>query len=74
MEMVYKKLLEDLSKMTTEQKANEWESLKHFNDMGPKVEEYFIMVKGTLTDEPLTIVGVTVNESLYTDSCFYLAA
>lgn len=74
MEMVYKKLLEDLSKMTPEQKVKEWETLKRFNDMGPTVEEYLIMVKGTFIDEPLTTNFVSIEESLYSDSCFYLAA
>lgn len=45
MEKVYEKLLKDISKMTPEQKKEEWEDLKHFNDVGPTVEEYLNIIK-----------------------------
>lgn len=74
MEIVYKKLLENLSKMTPEQKSKEWESLKRFNDIGPDIEEYLIMVKGIMMNETLITIDVSSEKSLYSDSCFYLAA
>jgi hypothetical protein len=43
MKQVYEKLIKDISKMTPEQKKEEWECLKRFNDVGPTVEEYLIM-------------------------------
>lgn len=45
MERVYEKLVKDISKMTPEQKKEEWECLKRFNDVGPTVEECLIMNK-----------------------------
>ena len=36
MKEVYEKLLENLSNMTPEQKKEEWEELKHYNDIGPE--------------------------------------
>lgn len=43
MENVYKKLIESLSKMTPQQKQEEWDSLKHLNDIGPTIDEFFSM-------------------------------
>ena len=43
MENVYKKLVESLSKMTPQQKQEEWDSLKHLNDIGPTIDEFFSM-------------------------------
>lgn len=37
MKEVYEKLLEQLSSMTPEQKAKEWEELKAFNHIGPEM-------------------------------------
>lgn len=74
MEKVYEKLLKDISKMTPEQKKEEWECLKRFNDVGPTVEEYLIMAKEILKDEILITIGVSEQESLYSNYCFYLAA
>ena len=39
MKEVYKKLLENLANMTSEQKVEEWEALKKYNDIGPEVKE-----------------------------------
>ena len=36
MKEVYEKLLENLSNMTPEQKKEEWEELKRYNDIGPE--------------------------------------
>ena len=36
MKEVYEKLLENLSNMTPEQKKDEWEELKRYNDIGPE--------------------------------------
>ena len=36
MKEVYEKLLEHLSNMTPEQKKEEWEELKRYNDIGPE--------------------------------------
>ena len=36
MKEVYEKLLENLSNMTQEQKKEEWEELKRYNDIGPE--------------------------------------
>ena len=45
MDVVYNKLLEQLAGMTPEQKAQEWEALKEFNDMGPDVESHIQFVE-----------------------------
>ena len=45
MENVYKKLVESLSKMTPQQKQEEWDSLKHLNDIGPTIDKFFSMCK-----------------------------
>ena len=39
MKEVYEKLLENLANMTPEEKVEEWEALKSYNDMGPEVKE-----------------------------------
>ena len=39
MKEVYEKLLENLSNMTPEQKKEEWEELKRYNDIGPEASE-----------------------------------
>lgn len=39
MKEVYDKLLENLSNMTPEQKKEEWEELKRYNDIGPEASE-----------------------------------
>ena len=39
MKEVYEKLLENLSNMTPEQKKEEWEELKQYNDIGPEASE-----------------------------------
>ena len=43
------KILEDLKKkldsMTQEELDEEWERLKHYNEIGPTVEEYFENLK-----------------------------
>ena len=36
---VYEKLLENLSNITPEQKKEEWEELKRYNDIGPEASE-----------------------------------
>lgn len=36
MKKVYEKLLQQLSQMSPEQKAEEWEDLKYFNEIGPE--------------------------------------
>jgi hypothetical protein len=48
MEKVYEKLVKDISKMTPEQKKEEWKELKRFNDVGPTVEEYLNIIKKKL--------------------------
>lgn len=55
MKRVYEKLIKDISKMTPEQKKEEWECLKRFNDVGPTVEEYLNMNKEILKDEKIFI-------------------
>ena len=39
MKEVYEKLLENLSNITPEQKKEEWEELKRYNDIGPEASE-----------------------------------
>ena len=39
MKEVYEKLLENLSNMTPEQKKEEWEELKRYNDIGPEASD-----------------------------------
>ena len=39
MKEVYEKLLENLSNMTPEQKKEEWEELKRYNDIGHEASE-----------------------------------
>ena len=39
MKEVYEKLLENLANMTSEQKVEEWEALKSYNDIGPEIKE-----------------------------------
>ena len=39
MKEVYEKLLENLSNMTPEQKKEEWEELKRYNDIGPDASD-----------------------------------
>ena len=39
MKEVYDKLLENLSNMTPEQKKEEWEELKRYNDIGPEASD-----------------------------------
>ena len=39
MKEVYEKLLDNLSNMTPEQKKEEWEELKRYNDIGPDAYE-----------------------------------
>ena len=39
MNEVYDKLLENLYNMTPEQKKEEWEELKRYNDIGPEASE-----------------------------------
>ena len=39
MKEVYEKLLDNLSNMTPEQKKEEWEELKRYNDIGPEASE-----------------------------------
>ena len=39
MKEVYEKLLENLSSMTPEQKKEEWEELKRYNDIGPEASD-----------------------------------
>ena len=39
MKEVYEKLLENLSNMTPEQKKEEWEELKQYNDIGHEASE-----------------------------------
>lgn len=55
MKQVYEKLIKDISKMTPEQKKEEWECLKRFNDVGPTFEEYLNMNKEILKDEKIII-------------------
>lgn len=50
MKEVYEKLLENLANMTPEQKVEEWEELKNYNDMGPEVENYLRSVMGVLSN------------------------
>ena len=42
MKEVYEKLLENLSNMTPEQKKEEWEELKRYNDIGPDAYEVIV--------------------------------
>ena len=39
MKEVYEKLLKYLSSITPEEKEKDWEELKKYNEIGPKVEE-----------------------------------
>ena len=39
MKEVYEKLLENLSNMTPEQKKEEWEELKRYDDIGPEASD-----------------------------------
>ena len=42
MKEVYEKLLENLSNMTPEQKKEEWEELKRYNDIGPEASDVIV--------------------------------
>ena len=39
MKEVYEKLLDNLSNMAPEQKKEEWEELKRYNDIGPEASD-----------------------------------
>ena len=39
MKKVYEKLIENLASMTPEEKIEEWEELKNYNEIGPEVKE-----------------------------------
>lgn len=74
MKEVYEKLLENLANMTPEQKVEEWEELKSYNDMGPEVENYLRSVMGVLIDESLVVANVENSSTLYSNLDLYLAA
>ena len=71
---VYEKLLENLANMTPEQKVEEWEALKSYNDMGPEVENYLMSVMGVLINESLVVANVENSNTSYSNSDLYLAA
>lgn len=74
MKEVYEKLLENLANMTPEQKVEEWEALKSYNDIGPEVEYYLISVMGALIDESPVVAKVENSNTSYSNSDLYLAA
>ena len=74
MKEVYEKLLENLANMTPEQKVEEWEVLKSYNDMGPEVENYLKSVMAVLINESLVVANVENSNTLYSNSDLYLAA
>lgn len=45
MKEIYKKLLENLASMTPEEKERDWEELKKYNEIGPKIEEILKKIK-----------------------------
>lgn len=74
MKEVYEKLLENLANLTPEQKVEEWEALKSYNDMGPEVEYYLRSVMGALIDESPVVANVEKSNTTYSNSDLYLAA
>ena len=55
---VYEKLLENLANMTPEQKVEEWEALKSYNEIGPEVDNYLRSVMGVLINESPVVANV----------------
>ena len=74
MKEVYEKLLENLANMTPEQKVEEWEALKSYNEIGPEVDNYLRSVMGVLINESPVVANVENSNTLYSNSDFYLAA
>lgn len=74
MEKVYEKLLQQLAQMTPEQKAEEWEALKCFNEMGPEVVDYLRTIVGIIDGNSPTVAKVTNTCPSYSNSEYYLAA
>lgn len=58
MKEVYEKLLENLANMTPEQKVEEWEALKSYNEIGPEVDNYLRSVMGVLINESPVVANV----------------
>lgn len=74
MENVYKKLVESLSKMTPQQKQEEWEDLKHLNDFGPTIDEFFSMYDIDNMPVQFSSENVLIGYSEYAEDEFYKAA
>ena len=74
MEKVYEKLLLQLARMTPEQKVEEWEALKTYNEIGPGIEDYISFVEDVIVANPPIVSDVTSSTSTYFNPDFYLAA
>ncbi len=74
MKEVYEKLLENLANMTPEQKVEEWEALKSYNEIGPEVDNYLRSVMGVLINESPVVANVENSNTSFSNSDLYLSA
>lgn len=74
MKEVYEKLLQRLAEMTPEEKAEEWEALKAFNEIGPEAESYLETVRKMLVVGAPIVAKVDQASSVYMNSELCYAA
>lgn len=72
-EEIYNNLVQCFHEMTAEEKQQQWERLKKYNEVGPTVEEYMAMLSSDIPDDIIVNTAIPCTDYLM-DNQYNLAA